>query len=201
MEERGKALLDALGRNPTVQIRELQRQSPGRQHQEPDHHVAIPPSSSGKLPSPAFYVKFHADDIESQSHRTDLGKFQGRRRRRRSGSGSSSRNPTVQIRAVTRRETSSSRRPISPSRNPAVQIREIPSIALGTANKTEFKKSQSHRTDQGSSKLSACRRKSSRKTPRPGERPACAPRIPRYFSCQRTFGEQVRLGLPVPFYS
>jgi len=115
-------------RNPTVQIREVPRgivnsMFPSWCLQK----VAIPPYRSGK--------------------------FQGLKRRTSSAlTTESSRNPTVQIREVPRSSTAAVRWARARSRNPTVQIREVPRYASLGHDYTNMKKSQSHRTDQGSSK-------------------------------------------------
>ena len=85
-------------------------------------------------------------------HRTDQGSSKGFHLGWSGPSDFRGRNPTVQIREAPSRTVEHLAHGGRARRNPTVQIREVPRTPLPCAHGFRRKRSQSHRTDQGSSK-------------------------------------------------
>ena len=115
--------------------------------------------------------------MASQSHHTDQGNSEASLCSWAPPVSASSRNPTIQIRAIPRRFTRSQREDSPKSRNPTIQIRAIPRVGISETKSASHsrsrnptiqiraiprtdletflrmtdQKSQSHHTDQGNS--------------------------------------------------
>jgi len=115
----------SLGRNPTVQIREVPRPSAfsRRPTTTRSRNPTVQIREVPRGPDRPDYVLVE----KSQSHRTDQGSSKGAH-----GDGT----PPEGVK----------------SRNPTVQIREVPSRPSAVSSRPSSRPSQSHRTDQGSSK-------------------------------------------------
>ncbi len=162
-------------RNPTVQIREVPRRYTEQTPLAPLFAVAIPPYRSGKFQG-GGQDRLPVRKPRRRNPTVQIREVPSRPRPAFRRPRLQSRNPTVQIREVPRESRMAPTVPASSRRNPTVQIREVPSfsrhiwrdsrkkVAIPPYRSGKFQenyltippdaleKSQSHRTDQGSSK-------------------------------------------------